>query len=1129
MLPKMGNFIRLSILFLMLGGSLQAAELVRAVCPLSADALVSGQTGETGLNWGGANMSVIRKNSNYALARFDMEPARGLSVTRAWFNWYMVLSSPFNDGEISTIAADWQEGVGAAEQAKAGECCFDWASYGKERWADENSNFLDVSFGAGGSLINSSRLKNNGRSDRWGRCEIDPELVTGLLVGNQHGLAIRSLESEQETFYFLAREWKGYPAELGNSVYAGYLEVEGIRLDTLAPAAVSDLSVEALDKSDGSVLLKWTTVGDDGDMGTPANQEVRCDRFPLNEISWSRAEKLPAGLAPPGPAGQLVDQLIKYLPGYRPLFLAVRTSDEVGNLSPVSNSCRLDRAEVQKRIEISALRAVSGPGHGEITIKWRVKGDTPGDSLRILISRNEIKTSADLSNCESAAAVDAGIGTYTLTGLDPGLPFYLIALPESGENLSPVSFDAVSAAAGKDTSPPSGIKNLNASAGMNSGEILLSWSPAADNSASGKAAAYEIIHSNSSGSRVIAPTDSNNNVIRLLDDGSSGQVKCLVGGLEAGETRYFEVAALDDAGNCSEPARISTAAGAGQLNVWAYEDMARMHPLSGEIFEEGPDSYGSGTGSAELSRKNRVWDGASGSIALNAARGELAAFQLCLQNVGDRPLEDVTIGVGDLTGPGRIESARSVKLYREWYIKIENEWFPVGLLDFDKLKSRTFPIPDPWLGVGGQTIQSVWVECWIPKDVPPGNYRAEIVISAKDIPQRKLTLKCRVSDFSLPDSLSYCMHFMDYNSLPGQWKLDSRDPRLVNVEREFMRMAHRNRVNLGFLPYFNNGHKRDNVVSGHAPVLEGGGRDIRVADWSEYDKRWGPYFDGSAYAGLPREGQPVSHAYLPFHLSWPTPIMDYESDKTAYEQATRRICHDFETHLLEKGWDKTCFMIYHNEKRLYGFPADMDEPMDESSYWWLKYKGDQLAGGFSDKVKGKKVAFRIDLSIGPGLDTRLDSLVDLWVLNRLFYKDELARRCQTLGATIFEYGGMTNINQSLANGLFMPWQSYLRGVKGYVFWASMMWSDNPWKDVGPDGHQFAFLPGDFIGYDGPVATIRLKAALRAEQDMEYIYLAEKAQNRDKIVELVRKTVTSSTMDDYNNAREKLRWIIEEGK
>ena len=1129
MIGKKESLIILSVLFLMIGGTARAADLVRVVCPLQADALVSSRSGETVLNWGGANMSVIRKNSNYALARFDMEPARGISVTRAWLNWYMVLSAPFNNGEVSTIAADWQEGVGSAQQAGTGECCFDWAEYGRKRWSGEGSTFLDVSFGAGGSIVNGSRIKNNGRPDRWGRCEIDPELVRGLLVGSQHGIAIRSLESDQDNFYFLTREWKGFPAELGNSVYAGYIEIEGVRVDTVPPVQVSDLSAELMGDKQEDVLLEWTAPGDDSTKGTASGLEIRCDRFPLGEKSWQKAEKLSVGQLSLSPAGQVQNILLKGLPAYRPLFIALRTCDETGNYSPVSNSCRLDRIVEKSHLEVSALKALSGPGHGEITLKWRAKGALPDDSLRILISQNEIKTSDDLGNCRSVASVSALRGAFTLTGLDTDQNLYLIALPESGENLSPVSFHAVSAVAGKDTSPPSVVKNLNAVSGKNSGEILLSWIPSPDNSGKGRATVYEIIHSSSSVNQDTAPTDSMNNVIRWTDDGKSDQLKYLVGGLNAGETRYFSVTALDDAGNRSEPVRISAAAGSGHLNVWAYEDMARMHPVSGDIFEEAPDSYGSGIGSADISRKNRIWDGANDKIALNAARGEIIAFQLCFQNVGDGPLQDISVEVGDLVGPAKIESARSVKLYREWYLKVEDEWFPVGLLDFDKLESRTFPIPDPWLGVEGQTIQSVWVECWIPKDIPSGNYSAEIVVRAKNIPQRKLILNCRVGEFSLPDSLSYCMHFMDYNSLPGRWKLDGRDPRLVKVEREFMRMAHRNRVNLGFLSYFNNGHKRDNIVPGHAPVLEGEGRDIRIADWSEYDKRWGPYFDGSAYKGLPRQGQPVSHAYLPFHLSWPTPIMDYESDKTAYEQATRNICRDYEAHMLEKGWDKTFFMIYHNEKRHYGFPADMDEPMDEESYWWLKYKGQQLAEGFSDKVKGKKVAFRIDLSIGPGLDTRLDSLVDLWVLNRIFYKDELARRCQALGATIFEYGGMTNIDQSLANGLFMPWQSYIRGVKGYVFWASMMWSKDPWTEVRPNGHQFAFLPGDFIGYDGPVPTIRLKAALRAEQDMEYIYLAEKVQSRDKIVELVRKTVTSSTMNDYNNAREKLRWIIEEGK
>ena len=45
-----------------------------------------------------------------------------------------------------------------------------------------------------------------------------------------------------------------------------------------------------------------------------------------------------------------------------------------------------------------------------------------------------------------------------------------------------------------------------------------------------------------------------------------------------------------------------------------------------------------------------------------------------------------------------------------------------------------------------------------------------------------------------------------------------------------------------------------------------------------FDERWGPYFDGSAFKGLPRDGVPMAHVYWPMHENWPLPINDYYSE-----------------------------------------------------------------------------------------------------------------------------------------------------------------------------------------------------------------------------------------------------------
>ena len=68
---------------------------------------------------------------------------------------------------------------------------------------------------------------------------------------------------------------------------------------------------------------------------------------------------------------------------------------------------------------------------------------------------------------------------------------------------------------------------------------------------------------------------------------------------------------------------------------------------------------------------------------------------------------------------------------------------------------------------------------------------------------------------------------------------------------------------LNKVPYHHSGA----VDDGCAP-----GWDGKRLDWAAWDKRFGPYFDGSAFADLPRKGVPLEGFYLPLFENWPTPM-----------------------------------------------------------------------------------------------------------------------------------------------------------------------------------------------------------------------------------------------------------------
>jgi len=115
-----------------------------------------------------------------------------------------------------------------------------------------------------------------------------------------------------------------------------------IFVDRHPPAATNDLTV--LRVRDQTVTLSWTAPTDDSPLGHAARYEIRASVTALTEANW--ADILPRnGPAKPTVAGQTE---IFGLRGLSPLthyFVALRSRDEIGNLSGLSNMIEIDTAQ----------------------------------------------------------------------------------------------------------------------------------------------------------------------------------------------------------------------------------------------------------------------------------------------------------------------------------------------------------------------------------------------------------------------------------------------------------------------------------------------------------------------------------------------------------------------------------------------------------------------------------------------------------------------------------------------------------------------------------------------------------------------------------------------------------------
>ena len=85
-----------------------------------------------------------------------------------------------------------------------------------------------------------------------------------------------------------------------------------------------------------SLSIKWTAPGDDGMTGRAAVYELRFSKSPITAANYAQGIRIP-GLPVPAVAGTPQSFVVAGLPDTGDLYLAIKTSDDVGNWSLISN------------------------------------------------------------------------------------------------------------------------------------------------------------------------------------------------------------------------------------------------------------------------------------------------------------------------------------------------------------------------------------------------------------------------------------------------------------------------------------------------------------------------------------------------------------------------------------------------------------------------------------------------------------------------------------------------------------------------------------------------------------------------------------------------------------------------
>ncbi len=232
-----------------------------------------------------------------------------------------------------------------------------------------------------------------------------------------------------------------------------------------------------------AVTLQWTAPGDDGNTGTATQYEVRVSTSPITSGNFAAATLVPNPPAPQA-AGTSQSMLVGGLQAATNYWIAIRTADERGNWSVISNVVAFTTSAGDTVRPAAPALATSGTGASSVTLAWVATGD---DSLAGVAHHYEIRWSTapiTPANFAAATLVTSGVPTpaapganqsCTVTGLNRNVDlWFAMRVVDENANASALS-NVVLVDHLLDTAPPATPAGLAAS--LQPGGVRLQWTP----------------------------------------------------------------------------------------------------------------------------------------------------------------------------------------------------------------------------------------------------------------------------------------------------------------------------------------------------------------------------------------------------------------------------------------------------------------------------------------------------------------------------------------------------------------------------------------------------------------------------------------------------------------------------
>ena len=540
------------------------------------------------------------------------------------------------------------------------------------------------------------------------------------------------------------------------------------------------------------------------------------------------------------------------------------------------------------------------------------------------------------------------------------------------------------------------------------------------------------------------------------------------------------------------------------------------------------------------SADNEVWDGER--ITIFAARNEIIAFQLIIEagpdgaaavDVALYRLSNETYTIQNNGSDDPFDYVgKHIELFTEHYLNIEKRtssvwhWYEeTRAMDIHGDEYLGW-VPDALIpfqappGKGGAPFaiepscnQGIWVDVYVPRDAPAGEYIGDLEIRVGDDVTHRLPVSLRMLDFVLPDETHFRNMFFfesrgEVNELVGiadNHPVKPDMPEFDVIEGRYHQMAHR--------------HRADLIINGDLDYIK-----------SHYAR----YLSGQYYRperGYEGPGEGIGHGtYSIGTYDQPAGIISGFVPNT--EEGWRNVSDAWVTWFEENLPDVEIF------KYMYDEPYHREDEIRIPRLAEIKERAGWVK---SNPGPGRRLTILATTGGVRGLARQeMEGLVDIWQTscqtdierNGNVYGLEIegARELQAQGCKIGMYNGSRPNHGTVVADTdavdfrVTPWVGWKYGIDQYFLWHTNLFrhgsrETNPF-DLGRGSNSIGdgtlFYPGqeqrfpaDDRGLPGPISSIRMKNWRRGQQDYEYFWLAKQAGLHEELAEIVEAVVPAA--------------------